>query len=642
MSKQKEKIAQERIKRKHSNKRKILIIASTLLAVIVIVLIGYIRNEPKTPQITALRKYIFSETVVNQITADLQQNSSMDDIIIFLSLCNVKERAIVIKGKGDTLKSAWKNAESNAAEFIAAKNYNVVWAKADIVNSTEEILTVDLNKEVVENYYRYFYRKGIALDKDFDTAFLEAEVNGNKMITYYTERQIRGGEVDYDSPIINLTNINHYLKTYYGLDDVRAVPEKIITFTTVGFFCDEDGMVCDLYTQGMDYGRRVIDFADDKIIETAIIKASKYLYNLMQPDGKFIYGYYPIFDNELTSYNILRHSGSIWSLINLYRMTQDEELILKLNKAIAYLLEGAIEYKDADTAYVVERKADEIKLGGNGLAIVMLTEYMDVFKTDEYTDIVRCLANGILELEDQDTGTYYHVLNFPDYSRKEEYRTVYYDGEATFALARAYSFTKEQKYLEAAISAVENFITKDYTRFRDHWVAYALNEITKHVPEPRYFKFALQNVEKNLDRIYNQATSYHTYLELLMIGWQTYERMQEIGVMADYLEGFDTQYFAETIYKRVFHMLNGYFYPEIAMYMKRPYKILDAFFVRHDNFRVRIDDIQHFIGGYYYYTVYFNNIRSFLSEEFLLSINKFGVYSYNGHDEIDTDTDTDR
>jgi hypothetical protein len=240
-------------------------------------------------------------------------------------------------------------------------------------------------------------------------------------------------------------------------------------------------------------------------------------------------------------------------------------------------------------------------------------------------DIVRALANGILELEDLESGTYYHVLNFPDFTPKEEYRTIYYDGEATFGLTRAYTYTRDLKYLHGAMAAVDNFINKRYTRYRDHWVAYALNEITKYAPEPRYYEFALRNVQENLDKIYNQPTSYHTYLELLMISWQTYERLLESGLEVAYLKELDVQYFAQTIYKRAFHMLNGYFYPEVAMYMKKPAQSLNTFFVRHDNFRVRIDDIQHFIGGYYYYTVYYEQIRPHLSAEFLANINEGGL-----------------
>ena len=48
-------------------------------------------------------------------------------------------------------------------------------------------------------------------------------------------------------------------------------------------------------------------------------------------------------------------------------------------------------------------------------------------------------------------------------------------------------------------------------------------------------------------------------------------------------------------------MLDGYFYPEYAMYMENPSRILGAFMVREDGYRTRIDDVQHCIGGYYLY-----------------------------------------
>ena len=37
------------------------------------------------------------------------------------------------------------------------------------------------------------------------------------------------------------------------------------------------------------------------------------------------------------------------------------------------------------------------------------------------------------------------------------------------------------------------------------------------------------------------------------------------------------------------------------MYMAKPDRILRTFMVRHDGYRVRIDDVQHNIGGYYLY-----------------------------------------
>ena len=158
---------------------------------------------------------------------------------------------------------------------------------------------------------------------------------------------------------------------------------------------------------------------------------------------------------------------------------------------------------------------------------------------------------------DQDSGEYYHVLD-GEFIKKEQFRTVYYDGEATFALCRLYSLTSDEKWLNAAKSAVEHFISADYVQYKDHWVAYSMNEITKYVDDERYYTFALRNAQENLDTIYNRDTTYHTYFELLMSTFEIYDRMIERGIHVDYLDnGFDLEYFLRTIYKRADHMLIG-------------------------------------------------------------------------------------
>ena len=581
---------------------------------------GKKKNKPfQNKQITALRQHIFSDdALLERLEAGRLDSPLLQGFyVVFISICDAKSRALVMKGTGNTLDEAWRNAEHKANLLTKNNSLKIAWAKADIVNSAEEIATTELNKELVENNYKNFFRKGIALSPTFDIAFLEAELNGNRMLNYYSEEQISKKEIDYDSAVLDLTRINYYLKTYYNCKEITSIPDRILTFTTTGLFCDKDLALHRLHDKGFDCGRRATAIIDGEAVEPVMLSASKYLYSLIKPDGEFIYGYYPIFHKEIDNYNILRHAGSIWSLINLYRITKDDELVPKLNAAIDYLTEGYIICKNEDTAYVFEKKTDEIKLGGNGLSIIMLTEYMDVFETDKYIGLVRKLANGILEMEDMSSGKYFHVLNYPDFSSKEEFRTIYYDGEATFALSRAYTYTNDEKYLHGAKMAVENFIAEDYTKYRDHWVAYALNEITKYIPEPRFFEFAMQNAGKNLKTIYHRARSTQTNLELLTITWQTFKRIQELEISTPYIDEFDVEFFAKTIYQRARHLLNGYFYPEFAMYMKRPSKVAGSFFVREDNFRVRIDDIQHYIGGYYFYSKYFNEILPYLSKEFL-------------------------
>ena len=58
-------------------------------------------------------------------------------------------------------------------------------------------------------------------------------------------------------------------------------------------------------------------------------------------------------------------------------------------------------------------------------------------------------------------------------------------------------------------------------------------------------------------------------------------------------------------------MLNGFLYPEIAMYMKNPLEVVNTFCVRHDSYRIRIDDVQHYIGGYYNFLKNFDKLEEY-------------------------------
>ena len=609
--------------RQRQKRNLIICLGLIVVGVVSAILIQQFGSFASYPQLESLRKHILKENAIaDTVTASLAKQSEKSDFYVaFASICNGRERAKVFVGTGKSVSAAWDMAERAAAGYIKQNQFELLWAKANVVDSMEKIPKTQLNQLVVSSTFQNFFRKGIALDDQFNVAFLDEEISGNKLLKYYTEQEVAYNMIDYEADLLHLDNINFYLKNGRGEKEISGTPQDVIVFTTQGFFCDENNQVYDLYNAGMYTGRRTAEQVDDKYLEPVVLRASQYLYDLIQPSGQFVYGYFPVFDNWMESYNIVRHSSSLWSLINLYRMTEDAAFVEGIDKAMGYMLDS-IEYKDSETAYLIEHKANEIKLGGNGVAIVAITEYMDVFgEKPEYVTMVEHLANGILELQNPEDGKFFHVLSYPDYARKEAYRTVYYDGEATFALARAYTYTGQDKFLAGAQLSVENFVINDYTRYRDHWVAYALHEVTKYLPEPRYFEFALKNVEKNLDRIYNQTTSYHTYLELLGVGWETYERLLESGIPLEYLEEFDAEYFAQTLYKRSNYMLNSFFFPEYAMYMKVPQDALGAFFVRHDSFRIRIDDIQHYIGGYYAFLKNYDSIRAHLSDEFLQEMN---------------------
>lgn len=500
---------------------------------------------------------------------------------VFISLCNTKERAHVCHSTGDTLEAAWNATVESARNFLKKNNVEPRWIKVDIVHKAE---IKPLQQAVNEMFYSYneFYRSGISLDKNFRYAFTEAELNGNRLITYKEK-------------CFDLRNLNAYLLKRD--DDIKlGMPKELVVFDCDQYFCDEKDNIYKLYSEGLECGRREITELGKKEIKHVINTGVRYLSNQIHDDGSFDYGYYPIFHKLIPGYNILRHTSTIWSMICAAELNKDHDTYQKAMRAIKFLI-GNIEHYDG-YAYLVEKLKNEVKLGGNAVAIILLTQYMALYENDSYKELCIELGEGILRLFDSQTGKFIHVLNYPDLSVKEEQRTVYYDGEATFALARLYSLTKEQKWLDAAKASVDRFIKDDYTKYRDHWVAYAVNELTKYIPEEKYFEFGLKNVQNNLQKIFNQETTYHTYLELLTASFEMYSRILREGHNVKYMEEFDDIAFIQTIFRRAYHMLNGYGYPEYVMYFKKPSYFNGSFFVRHDGYRTRIDDVQHFCGAY--------------------------------------------
>ena len=242
---------------------------------------------------------------------------------------------------------------------------------------------------------------------------------------------------------------------------------------------------------------------------------------------------------------------------------------------------------------------NEIPLGGNALAVTAFSEYTTAFMDNQYVELAEKLGNGIISMQQAD-GHFTHILN-TDFSEKEDYWTNIYDGEAILALCKLYGITKNEKYLNSAEKALQNCIKNDYSIHCDHWISYAINEISKYVDNTEYYELGLKNFTRNINNIDNEKTSYSTALELLMQCLQLYENISEKQTQKDILKEFPIAKLTSIIQEKANSMLNMYAYPEIAMYLKNPSKYCNVFFVRSDSFSMRIDDIQHAILAYTYF-----------------------------------------
>lgn len=575
-------------KKKQDSKIALIIAAAAVVLIIAAVVIFFMVDKHELATIMDLYDekagLVREKVIADDISGEMAPGTPAR--VVFISVCDGTERAKVFTGTGADSEAAFDDANEQARAYVETYQFNPLWVKADIVNSSQLLSSDEFSVEL-RHWRHEFFRSGISFDMNFRTALLEAELNGAKIL-------------DYEEECVDFTYLNTYLKKAERTP-LTSLPDNYVVFTCDGWFCDDDSTVYELNNSGYEYGRRDIDTIDKDFAEEVITNASGFLIDQVNADGSFVYGIYPRFDRDIDNYNIVRHASTLWSLICQFKMTGDPELMPVIDRAVDYMVNNYIVYSNDNTAYLLEKKSNEIKLGGCGVAVIALTEYMDTFKTSKYEDLCVALGNGILNMLNEDTGEYYHILN-SDFTRKEAFRVVYYDGEASFALCKLYGLTKDSKWLDAVEAAVGHFIKADYTVYKDHWIAYTMNELTKYVDKEAYYEFALRNAQRNLDTIYNRDTTYHTYFELLMATFEVYDRMVERGIEVKYAQTeFDLDYFLKTIYARADRLLNGYFFPEYAMYMQNPQRILNTFMVRHDGYRIRIDDVQHSVGGYYLY-----------------------------------------
>ncbi len=509
--------------------------------------------------------------------------------VIFLSVTDGNTRALVSTGIGNSIETSWANAEDKSLSYINKKRIRPLWIKVDLaINMC--VLSKQEFFQAYTNTKNNYFRKGVSFDRQFYLAFLEQEFLANAFMK---------------NASFSMKNINDYLKSYRDLKYpiLESSIKEVILFDTISYFCDKNNTYA-LHVGGLDNGRRIVKEVDDKTVYHMIDSASHFLAKQVKPTGEFTYGFFSHSYRSINSYNMLRHASTIYSMIKAYTITKNPMLETSIKRALNYLINQAIVTRKhpefSKVSYVVDKQYDdEIKLGALGVAILAITKYTEIFHDDSYVDIAISLGHGILTMQHSD-GQFTHVLNANNLSVKEIHSMSNYDGEAVFSLLRLYDFNNDNKWLEAASLSFDYFIENEHWKNADHWLSYCANEITKYKFEDQYFDFGLKNATYKLDFIFSGETTCPTSLELLMATDQMIERIK--ALRKDYLfDKYPIEDIFKTINKQAEHQLNGYFFPEIAMYMRYPNKINGSFFIRHHSFRSRIDDIEHYISGYHYY-----------------------------------------
>ena len=517
-------------------------------------------------------------------------------ITLFFSVSDGAQRAQIVQMSADSFEPAWTQGVVKLRKLMTRHKLQGRWLRVDWVADAQALSWKSLNVQLSETKRNYF-RHGLSLDAGFQQAFLEQELNANAML-------YPSGDIEHAA--VNIKNFRSYASSRYGeiktLDFIDDKP--VFVLSTCGVFCDSSGALHDLPGPGLDCGlRRMHPLAADDV-SALVDRSADYLAAQVQKTGKFVYGYFPCFDRPINHYNALRHASSTYAMVEAWELTRSKVLKKAIDRSLGYLTQKLIQEVDLPegkrAAFLVDTDG-EIKLGGNAVCLLALVKYSEVAETHVYDALMEALALGITRMQDPVTGKFNHVLNYPDLSVKEAFRIIYYDGEAVFGIMRLYGFTKNPHWLSLVEKAFEYFIEQKHWQSHDHWLSYCVNELTLYRPEERYFRFGLQNVSGHLDFVLQRETTYPTLLELMMAAERMLQRLEAAPAARHLLAEMDLEKFYRALHYRAHYLLNGHFWPELAMYFKNPARIVNSFFIRHHTFRVRIDDVEHYLSGFVAY-----------------------------------------
>lgn len=508
-------------------------------------------------------------------------------VVLFLSFTDGAARAQTITVIAPDAAGCW----NKALPLLRAAADRLDWLRVDWVRAVEQADWQSLRQRLDATKRNYF-RLGIALDAGLEQAFLETEINANAMLY--------GGN-GHPTATVNEGNFLRYARLRHG---IRAIDFRddvpIWLFSTAGLFVGTDGVIHMMREQGRNAGRRTVERLDPDLLLRLIDDGSAYLASQVQADGRFHYGWHPCFDRPIAAYNSLRHASSTYAMLESWEVTRSPDLLAAIKRALAYLEQELIRpatLPDGTPAAFLIDPGNEIKLGGNAVCLLALVKYSELMATDRYRPLLDRLAAGMLHMQDADSGRFVHVLDYPTLTVKQDFRIIYYDGEAAFGLMRLYGLTGDPRWIEAVTRAFTHFIAAGHAAAHDHWLSYCVNELTRYRADEAWFRFGLDNVRDHLDFVENRITTFPTLLELMMAAQHMIARLSADPDHRHLLDTIDLGKFHRALHARAHYLLNGHFWPELAMFFANPQRIVGSFFIRHHAFRVRIDDVEHYLSG---------------------------------------------
>jgi hypothetical protein len=381
--------------------------------------------------------------------------------------------------------------------------------------------------------------------------------------------------------------------------------EVLIKFKTASVYANGEETV------ELVRGHRVFEsLTKDSLLEAINLAKHNYFKKVINEKGKMTYIYDPALNEKPAKYNILRHAGTVYSMLETYEIEADDEIIRKAELALNYIVNETKKVKEngENTLVLVER--DVNKLGGNGLLIVALAKYTKLTESRQYIETMQKLAAWMtaVQKEKGDFGIHKQVFSTKEVT---DFRSDFYTGEAILALANLYELDGNTKWLDSAEKATAYLVETANagatleTVQSDHWLLYGIRAISKFRPRESFTKHA----ELMAESVMNSQFTGEKYEVEWQGGYPPQEGRNPKSVPnACKTEGLANVYYLtedttmkkrlkETIKRSIQFQLQMQIRPEKAMFFEKKTLSTGAF---HNKFKVielRNDFTQHNISS---------------------------------------------
>lgn len=223
-----------------------------------------------------------------------------------------------------------------------------------------------------------------------------------------------------------------------------------------------------------------------------------YLAQLVDKDGRFKYRFDPVSGNVAEGYNVLRHCGAMWAMLEAGEFSDKKNDILASSKrAVTYLLNEFMRFSP-DYRHACIAEDNSIKLGGNALALLALLSVYRATGDDILKTVAESLGKYILKDLKPD-GDFVHKRYLTS-GKISDFKSMYYTGEALLALLHLFETSGNEVWLDAVIRSENVLAPRDYgVQEQSHWMLYALELLCSYRWNETYAHHAAKIARHILD-----------------------------------------------------------------------------------------------------------------------------------------------